>query len=571
MLLSMMLVSMVAVVTLGSIVFLFSKRTIEQNYQTSHEYNLQVSSSIIDIYFNGFVDLSRTLLNNYAFKQVLLQEKGEPAYFSSVNSRQLERTLNELGEQSKYLQNCTIISTGGHIHFQSKLNHQSGKMQKYYRGEDILSAGWLEHVKKAEGREVFFGYNVLFDDDGQTLSMVKELRNPEDYQVMGYGVFNIKKTVFQPAFGKNTKEYVTNRFMIIDQKAETKNPQAMGELLYFNGSDRDKEAILKAYLNRDSARYLFSECANRGSGFAIVNVIEKEELSKQSSYIGWVTVLVCIGIWIVCIGVSNVISKAITKPLVLLGKMIKRVGDGKFRVDAQFDESEIGQIGNQFKHMVNNNLDLHEKLLRSDIREKEAELLLLQSQINPHFLYNTLDSLYFMAIIKEEDEIAEMVLALSDTFKLSLNRGDKLIEVEKEIEKIQAYMKIQNLRYHDRFTLDIQVDDDILPEKMLSFLLQPLVENAVYHGLEPKVGNECSIVLQGCRRDGKLLFVIQDNGVGIEDMSQLEQGYGVKNIIERIRLFYGDAGKVEFDSALGRGTRVVVKLPLIRPEGGDGG
>lgn len=222
--------------------------------------------------------------------------------------------------------------------------------------------------------------------------------------------------------------------------------------------------------------------------------------------------------------------------------------------------------------MVNNNLDLHEKLLHSEIREKEAELLLLQSQINPHFLYNTLDSLYFMAVIEHADEIAEMVLALSDTFKLSLNRGEKLIEVGDEIEKIKAYMKLQNMRYHNRFDLRIDIDEAMMDRKILTFILQPVVENAVYHGLEPKMGNECYIHLSGrMKKEGDdrfMEFRIKDNGVGIVDMSQLEEGYGVKNIKERLFLFYGEKAGIRYESEAGEGTEVTIRVPLeIQKEG----
>ena len=215
--------------------------------------------------------------------------------------------------------------------------------------------------------------------------------------------------------------------------------------------------------------------------------------------------------------------------------------------------------------MVNNNLELHERLLNSEIKEKEAELLLLQSQINPHFLYNTLDALYFMAVIDQADDVAEMVLALSDTFKLSLNKGNKLILVRDEMEKIKAYMKVQNMRYHNRFQFQVELEEEMLGNKMLTFILQPLVENAVYHGLEPRIGNGY-IRIEGYIEDEEMVFHIQDNGVGIDDLSKLEDGYGVKNIRERIKLFYGEEYDVIFDSKTGEGTTVTLILPMIRRE-----
>lgn len=156
-----------------------------------------------------------------------------------------------------------------------------------------------------------------------------------------------------------------------------------------------------------------------------------------------------------------------------------------------------------------------------------------------------------------------MVKNLSDTFKLSLNKGDKLIRVKDELEKIKAYMKIQNLRHGDRFSFLLEVEEEMLDKKMLSFILQPIVENSVYHGLEPKRGKG-RINIRGYETDDKLHFVIEDDGVGILDLSKLDSGYGVHNIQERIRLFYGDEYLVKFYSARGQGTTASITLPIVK-------
>lgn len=159
------------------------------------------------------------------------------------------------------------------------------------------------------------------------------------------------------------------------------------------------------------------------------------------------------------------ISKSLTYRLGRLERTIQQVSDGNYDIEEVFDNSEVGKIGNQFKKMVNSNHELNDKLLKTKLKERESELLLLQTQINPHFLYNTLDALYFMAVIHCEEEIAEMVHALSDTFRLSLNRGEKLITVSDEINRLKAYMKVQSFRYKDRFSLILNIDEEIMNRK----------------------------------------------------------------------------------------------------------
>ncbi len=564
---SMTAVALLAIVTLGVTIFFLFKQTIEKNFQSAHTHNLGVSGSIIEIQLNTIVELSRTLLVDDKFMGALKNAGEEQApYFDSQSSLDIEHAFRNISSQNSYIQNMIVISKYDNIRFYTKLSNQSGKMSHYYEDGKILSGEWVQIAEEAKGREVFLEKNVLFDDGNLTFSMVKELISPSSGEFQGYLIINIKKAILDEAFGKMDEDYVTNRYLIIRREDQNSQEHVEDCIVYFNGNEQDMQTIVNDYLVPDNhTRYLFSSVQNAISGWEIINVIEKKELSSDSRYIGWIAVLVGLLMLGVCVFLSTLISKAISKPLDTLEMTIKDVGSGHYRVDAEFDESEIGKIGTQFKNMVNNNLELHERLLNSEIKEKEAELLLLQSQINPHFLYNTLDALYFMAVIDQADDVAEMVLALSDTFKLSLNKGNKLILVRDEMEKIKAYMKVQNMRYHNRFQFQVELEEEMLGNKMLTFILQPLVENAVYHGLEPRIGNGY-IRIEGYIEDEEMVFHIQDNGVGIDDLSKLEDGYGVKNIRERIKLFYGEEYDVIFDSKTGEGTTVTLILPMIRRE-----
>ena len=560
-LLSLLTCSVLAAALVGTTTFVFSKRTIERNYQNSQRHNLEVSGSIITIQLQNLIDISRTLLYNQKFQQVFKKEQKAGTYFSSRDDVVLNHALRDLAEQNPYIQSIVAIHEKGNIYFYSKLTQQNGKMLQYHKDTEILAMDWVLQAKGEMGKEVFYGYNVLFDDRNETFSMVKQLRNIEDGKPLGYVVFNLKKSMFLSAFGKKNEGYASNRYLIIDENEHRTAKREGGHLVYFHGGTGVQQEVLAAYAAGDKGKYLFSQVPNEKGDWQVVNVIAREELSRDSNYIAWICWAVCLGMFLVCWLFASGMSRVITRPLELLKKNIDVISRGTFRIEEEFDETEIGKIGTQFKNTVNNNLDLHEKLLHSEIREKEAELLLLQSQINPHFLYNTLDSLYFMAVIEHADEIADMVSALSDTFKLSLNRGEKLIAVEDEIEKIKAYMKLQNMRYHNRFAMNINIEETLLEQKILTFILQPMVENAVYHGLEPKLGEGCKIAISGYEDGEFLVFSIEDNGVGIVDMSCLEEGYGVKNIKERLALFYGGLAAICFKSEAGKGTQVRIRVP----------
>ena len=159
-------------------------------------------------------DSSRTLLQNQDFKSIFTQEQRAGTYFSSRDDIVLNHIMRDLAEQNKYIQSIVAIHKTGNIYFYSKLTMQNGKMLKYHRDTDILSMDWVAQSDAQLGKELFYGYNVLFDDNDETFSMVKTLKNTEDGADMGYVVFNIKKSIFLSAFGKADEGYVTNRYLI---------------------------------------------------------------------------------------------------------------------------------------------------------------------------------------------------------------------------------------------------------------------------------------------------------------------------------------------------------------------
>ncbi len=552
-LLAMIIGTLLSSTLLGTIIYNISKTTIENNYKNSHTYNLQVSSNIIDIQLKSIIELGRSVLTNDTFIKALTSEENNKSgrYFSSINSLTINRTISEIASHDVLVDGISIVNEQGNVLFFSKRSIPSGYYRYYYSKDNFLEEEWVQKAREAKGKEVFYGYNVLIpDQEGDTISYVKNLINPSTRISMGFMVVNISKKLLDKAFGTLKEGYVTNRYMIIDENS-------IYPSVYFNGDQPAKNIILEDYLKKDKkSGYLFSSYLNESTGWMAVNVIEKEELRRDSAYIGGVILAAVFILILINIYISRKISNQISKPLNILEKTIEAVGEGNRHIEDEFDNSEIGEIGNKFKEMVNNNLELRERLLNAQLNEREAELLLLQAQINPHFLYNTLDSLYFMAIIKQDDDIAKMVLALSNTFKLSLNKGDKFITVRDEINRIKEYMTIQNMRYNNKFELILDLEQ-MENYKIITFILQPFVENAMYHGLEAKIGKGY-IKIEGSCKEDKLYFTIKDNGIGIADLSVLHTGYGINNVKERIKLFYGEEYGVSFASEPNVGTTVTI-------------
>lgn len=555
---ALILLSVCSAVIIGALSFGISKYTIEKNYKEVFTYNLKISNQIADLQMDNIIELSRGLLTNARFMDTLTESQNSGGkYFSSSQSHRLEGVCSSVTSQDMNIGEMVVIDRTGKLYGYATNMGES----RNYRTVNMEENEWLPQIQEAKGKEVFFGYNVFKPESTSTFSMGKQVNSPKNGDFLGYLIVNIRKQLLQEAFKVYNNGYESLCCMAIV-------PGKAGEIAYITGKEKYEEELLRQYGEQGivDKSYITAELSNKITGWKMVSAVKKSELSRESVLIGG---LIC-GVLLLLIALSSMIAKRISewiyRPLNKLEGIIEEVGEGSRNITEEFDDSEIGRIGTKFKTMVNHNLELREHLLSSQLKEREAELLLLQSQINPHFLYNTLDSLYCMAVIHEADDMAEMVEALSKIFRLSLNKGNKLILARDELEHVCAYMKVQKFRYGERFALRVQVDEEVQSCYILKFILQPFVENAMYHGLEPKMGNG-TITVTGKKEADNLVFTVEDDGVGIRDTSVLEKGYGVRNVQERIALYYGEGFGVSYTSRPGEGTRVTIKISAVYTKG----
>lgn len=552
--LSMFLITLLGVGVLMNIVYKASVDAIEQNYRASYQSTLKNSSRVLDMNLKNIVDVGRSFLNDKSFQQIL--ENGNKyggSKFSSGDRTKLRKVANEMASQQVWVNYIVFTDLYGHVYQLNNINQGTYDFYMYYADKDILKEDWVKAANEAKGREVFFKDSILAVGSKAGFCYAKYMINPSDGEGMGYMVVGLSQKLLGKSFVMGNEGFNSSNFMVLDED---------GELIYFVGNEERKTAIMEAFSNPEkNSLYLFSSVTNYTTGWSIVNVVEKNELSEESKGIRLISFLVAGCVLVVGFIMARIISRTISQPLKQLENTIAQVGEGERHITEEFDYSEVGRIGQKFKEMVNTNLELSEHLMAVKLNEREAELLLLQSQINPHFLYNTLDSLYFVAIMHGDDQMAEMVEALSDNFKLALNNGNKYIKVADSVKWMQGYMKLQNMRYNNRFELFVDISREILQRETITFIFQPFIENAMYHGLEPKIGKG-KISLRGWQEQNDMIFTIEDDGVGIDDMSRLENGYGVRNVIERIKLNYGEKYGVTFESSPGKGTKVTIVVPV---------
>lgn len=317
--------------------------------------------------------------------------------------------------------------------------------------------------------------------------------------------------------------------------------------------------------------YIFNQI--KGENLYLAASIPYSNIMQSANNIRNIILLISvIGILIMFI-IVYLISNWQLKPLEKLLDKIKKVKKGDLDVQIEVSaDDEIGTLASNFNDMIDNVNELMNKIKEDHQEIRKMELKALQAQINPHFLYNTLDTIYWMIRSGEYKMSSETTVALSEFFRLSLNKGKDIITIEKEIEHIKKYIFIQKMRYPDKFDCNIDIDHDIKNRKCIKLILQPLVENAFVHGLKGiKKGGIINIT--GREKDDIIMLSVCDNGNGfnVKNQNKLirqditnrndDSGYALKNIDRRIKLYYGDRyGIIITNSKMG-GACVEIHLP----------
>lgn len=276
---------------------------------------------------------------------------------------------------------------------------------------------------------------------------------------------------------------------------------------------------------------------------------------------------------------SLLISARISRPIKKLDKIMKMVEQGELNIHAEVNgEDEVKQLSRTFNLMILKIRQLMDQIIKEQEEKRKNELKALQAQINPHFLYNTLDSIVWMSENNENQGAITMVTALANLFRISISRGDELINIGDELEHARSYLIIQQIRYEDKFDFVIEAEAEVLKYKSLKIILQPLIENSIYHGIKRMVDKGMIKIIAGVVND-KICLEVSDNGLGMspEKVSNILQknskgkghsGIGVKNVHERIQLYFGSEYGLSIESELDEGTCIKIWLPKCGVEEG---
>ena len=425
----------------------------------------------------------------------------------------------------------------------------------------------------------------------QVVTVARAVRSPQNQTVLGIIILELSPDMYNNLLMGNHGLYQYQYLFIADGKGDivANNPNVdNGWQTEIN--ERFEQGSRRFDLDWNGKTYFVCGQYNGLTGWKSFSAIPYAGMFPQArelgQYIFFVVLVSTLGITAVIV----VLVYAMVRPVKTLSKAMEQVQEGDFKVQVPNRKTdEVGELINSFNFMVDKINTLVNEICQEKIAQKNAELQALQAQINPHFLYNTLDSVNWMLIDREEYDISEIIISLGSLMRYSIEDDSSFVTIDREVEYVLSYLKIQKNRLENRLSYQARVDATVREEKIPKLILQPIVENAIAHGIEPRQ-QPGRVVIAIEDLGNEVAISIRDDGIGMtsEQLADLrtpsrepeKEGHtriGIRNVERRIRLHYGEQYSVQIESEYQKGTTVKLRIPkeqtqvVMKPsEGGSG-
>lgn len=489
----------------------------------------------------------------------------ETAYIRSV----LENVANSHREVAGIFiatKEDLYVSTG-----MSRISRDPFQNERWYR-EASENPEEIQLISVVTGRNIVTNRSYSIDD---VFSLAKAVQDPETGEVLGVILLDIRHDIIQSSINGVTigeKGFV----FVMDQEDNIVYTPVNG--IVYRVNPKWVKAMEPMSVQIQGGSYQIRSELSPYTGWRTVGVFSMDEVMSSVNTIVYILFTCVIISLVLVVIVSFKFSRTLTNPIFKLKRLMKQAESGDLTVRFNFEHNdEIGELGQSFNHMIARIDQLIQMVYVEQENKRTAEMKSLQEQIKPHFLYNTLDTISWMARDYDAEDIVRLVDALTNMFRIGLSHGKDIITVKEEITHVSNYLYIQKIRYKDKLNYVIHVDESLYAIEVPKLILQPLVENAIYHGVKAKRGGG-TITITGVPEGENLVFTVQDDGAGmlqekVEELNRRmsersvldeKKSFGLFYIRERIQLCYGKGYGVHVESALGEGTRVTITLPLYQ-------
>lgn len=511
---------------------------------------------------------SKILLSNQNIQNVL---KNGDEYFNYNSQTTVNRNLTELIQSNMFISSVYIFDNYGNRYFVDKSAHKSFSLK------DIENSYWYEDLQKAKGGYLLKnnGGKLFNQPNHKVISIIRVINDLESQRPIGTMVINIPEEAIAKSF-VNITEKGDIGILLRDQNdndiihSKDFSKYHIKESDEYEMKENDYYHIEKVNGNNYIISYLKNDF-----NFTIISTVPFSEISKQSN----IYMLVVFGMLFLSSIMSFsgliLVSSSITRPINKLIKSMKAVENGEFtKANIDTGNDEIGKLKNVYNTMIYKIENLIEQIKKEQRIKRKAELNVLQSQIKPHFLYNSFDAISCLALEGRNDEVYKIIKSLGNFYRTSLSNGKEVVTVEEELQTVISYITIQQIRYDNIFTINMDIDEMASGYKILKLVLQPLVENSIYHGIKP-TRRKGEIFISTSLKKGYVEIIVQDDGVGI-NMDKLKsikeqstKGIGLRGTMERLNIFYNDKSKFEVESKTNMGTKITIHIPIEQEENNE--
>ena len=468
-----------------------------------------------------------------------------------------------------------VLDNVGNVFFTIKINDVRTDIQKRY--DEFRNIAY-----KASGGAVLLGAQKISTYSGRSkfvLTVVRSIRDLTTYDYVGFTMLDVDLSILESTVNK-LDSITKGRTTIIDQD---NNVIYDSEKLLL-GKKFSESGILSMAkgengsfnIERQGRKYVYIYSTFPDTGWKMIINIQTKDLFKDAANNSRITLVIVLITGALALLIYVALSYSITNPLRKLALLMIKVGKGDMNVhfDVKYGD-EVGMVASSFNKMVSRIKELIEEVYVLNIRKKQAELDALQGQINPHFIYNTLETIRMLSVLHGVKELAEISRIFGKLLRYSVNCEGELVSVRDELNHLENYIYLQNKRFSNKFVLEIDVQDAHKEFQTIKLIFQPIVENAILHGLENKKG-QGKITITSEETKEFTIFKIGDNGNGINADAlhelvremhvsnpaiQSKKHIGLRNVNERIKLYFGEKYGLDVESELGVGTAITLKLP----------
>lgn len=535
------------------------------------------NSSLIITQINGIVSNTESAANMLTLNlNKLIIVDPEKASYDQMSDFQLATQITN--QLSYALVVFPDVESAAFIDQENRIYGSNLKMEA--NDQEFVNSGFIKELQQSKGSNIWFPMQkrtfLVTNPDEPVLTMGKRIVNINTGVTIGYVVLNIRESVLSSMY-EHIGPLKEGTYFIADNQGMVVSSQNREEVLKPINDDTLRDWVMTSteraetqYSPEGKMLVISSNIPN--FDWNLISIMSYDLLTDDTSKITRLIALIGLICFIFTLFGARALSNLIAKPIIQLAHQMKKVKEGNLEQQIEVNSGdEIGILASGFNRMIRQVQELLVNIATEQRKKREYELALIQAQIKPHFLYNTLDVIYTLSEMGRTRDVQRTTKSLADFYRVVLSKGKDQIKLEEEVRSVMDYLAIQRIRYSDVFDYEIDIEPNIVDCMVPKLTIQPLVENAIYHGLKNKMSFG-KLKITGRREQQKVLIIVSDDGAGIaEDRLQAikqsmidpqhQVGYGLISVNERIKLYFGLLYGIDIHSEIGIGTVVTLELP----------